>query len=200
MTTTESTTTAAPAHVVDLILRALESTGRIVDAVGDHQWHETTLCDPWDVHVETNHLVGGMRIFAATLAREEPDAEHESDWLGHDPRSAYRRAAEADAAAWQSPEVLEGTVRLGFGIVPRPLAAAVHLTEVVIHGVDIALAIQRPDLVEEDLCAVLLAAMHGMGGLDPFRVPGMFGPQTPVPADAAPHQELLAYAGRHIQP
>lgn len=133
------------------------------------------------------------------LADEAPDAEHESGWLGHDARSAYRLAAESDAAAWQHHEVLDGTVTLGFGTVPRPLAAAVHLTEVVIHGVDIALAIRRPDLVDEDLCAALLDAMHGMGGLDPFRVPGMFGSQTPVPADAAPHQRLLAYAGRAVE-
>lgn len=198
MKTAETVTPADASPVVTQILRALDSTGRIVEAVGDHQWRTSTLCDPWDVRVELNHLVGGVRIFAATISGHEPEAEHESDWLGHDPRGAFRTAALLDAAAWQRANALAGTVTLGFGTVPRPLAAAVHLTELVVHGLDIAIAIGSQDLVDEELCAGLLAAMHAMGGLDPFRVPGMFGGQVFVPADASPHRQLLAYTGRIV--
>jgi uncharacterized protein (TIGR03086 family) len=188
----------ADSPLVTQILRALESTGRVVQAVGDHQWRTSTLCEPWDVRVELNHLIGGTRIFAATISGQEPGAKHESDWLGHDPRGAFRTAAVLDAAAWQREDALAGTVTLGFGTVPRLLAAAVHLTELVVHGLDIAIAIGRQDLVDEELCAGLLAAMHEMGGLDPFRVPGMFSEQVSAPADAAPHQLLLAYTGRIV--
>jgi uncharacterized protein (TIGR03086 family) len=198
MQTAETVTPADAAPVVTQILRALDSTGRIVEAVGDHRWCTSTLCEPWDVREELNHLVGGMRIFAATISGQEPEAEHESDWLGHDPRGAFHTAAVLDAAAWQREDALAGTVTLGFGTVPRPLAAAVHLTEVVVHGLDIALAVGRQDLVDEALSAGLLAAMHEMGGLDPFRVPGMFGEQVSARADAEPHRQLLAYTGRII--
>jgi hypothetical protein len=68
----------------------------------------------------------GRRCWTAAC-RLRGAAEHESDWLGHDPRGAFRTAA------------------------------AVHLTGVVVHGLDIAIAIGHQDLVGDELCAGLLA-------------------------------------------
>ncbi|MFN8167703.1 MAG: TIGR03086 family metal-binding protein [Candidatus Nanopelagicales bacterium] len=198
MQKTQERDVAEATDIVAQIQRALASTGRVVSAIDDRHWRTATLCRPWDVREELNHLVGGMRIFAAMLEGRSPEAEHESDWLGHDPQAAFGQAAALDAAAWQRDDALAGTLTLGFGRLPRPMAAAVHLTEVVVHGLDIAIAIDRPDLADEDLSAGLLDSMHAMGGLDPFRVPGMFGAQVPAAADSPPHRRLLAYTGRHL--
>ncbi len=39
-------------------------------------------------------------------------------------------------------------------------------------------------------------AGHAMGGIDGFRVPGMFGSEVACPGAAPAHVRLLAYVGR----
>ncbi|MFI9249616.1 TIGR03086 family metal-binding protein [Streptomyces sp. NPDC053069] len=182
--------------VVARIEWAVEVTGRVVDAVADTQWRIATPCKPWDVHTVLNHTVGGMHIFAALLNGTEPGRAHEDDWLGEDPKAAYRAAAAADLAAWTRPGALDTTVRIALGPLPGPVAALVHLTEVCVHGVDIAVATGGESLLDEDLCEHLLTTMRQTPGFDSFRVPGVFGPELPAPADAAPHIRLLAFLGR----
>jgi uncharacterized protein (TIGR03086 family) len=78
------------------------------------------------------------------------------------------------------------------------MAATVHLTVVLVHGADLAVATGQPHHIDQGQCAELLATMHGMGGMDPYRRPGMFGPELPAPAGASPHVRLLAYLGRAL--
>ncbi|MCC5578857.1 TIGR03086 family protein [Microtetraspora sp. AC03309] len=193
-----SATPATPAtSVINQIDRALDMTGAIVEAVTGSQLTAPAPCPGWDVRTELNHLVGGMRIFAAELAGTDPGGAHEDDWLGTDPRTAYTTAADLDRAAWHRPGVLDTTVRLGFGDVPGPMAALIHLTEVLVHGADLALATGREDLIAEEPCDDLLTVMHGMD-FTVFRRPGMFGPALPAPAGAPPHRRLLAFLGRDL--
>ncbi|MEV6429337.1 TIGR03086 family metal-binding protein [Nocardia sp. NPDC051463] len=182
--------------VIDQIDRALDMTGAIVATVDDDRLVAPTPCREWDVRAVLDHVVGGMHLFAAALTGMDAGAEHEDDWLGIDPRAAYAAAAEVDRAAWHRPDVLTATVHISMGDLPGSAAAMVHLTELVVHGVDIALAVHRPDLADDELCAELLAAMQAMGGIDGFRKPGMFDAEVPVAADAPAHQRLLGYVGR----
>lgn len=182
--------------VVAAIVAALDSTATIVGAVPATAWHEPTPCGEWDVHQVANHLVGGMRIFTGELTGTPAGADHDSDWLDTDPVAGYLDAAAADRAAWARPDALVGTLTIGLGTLPAPLAAVIHLTEVLVHGADIAVAIGREDLVDQHLCAGLLAAMEQMGGVDAYRVPGVFGPRVGIVADAPAHRQLLAFLGR----
>ncbi|WP_157845374.1 TIGR03086 family metal-binding protein [Kitasatospora phosalacinea] len=189
--------------VVRRIGRALAMTGTVVEAtdVGDG-WSAPTPCPGWDARTTLNHVVGGMRIFAAELTGTDPGGEHHDDWLGTDPTGAYRAAAEADRAAWQhaaatDADLAEAKVRLGFGPVPGPMAALIHLTEVLVHGVDLAVAIDRTDLVDQHLCQDLLTCMQQMD-MDAFRRPGMFGPERPASESAPAHARLLAFLGRRV--
>ncbi|MEU6783165.1 TIGR03086 family metal-binding protein [Nonomuraea angiospora] len=181
--------------VIEQIDRAIDMTAAIVKGIGPDRLGAGTPCAEWDVRTELNHLVGGMRIFAAELTGTEAGADHESDWLGTEPQGAFAVAADLDRAAWHRPGVLETSVRLGFGTVPGPMAALIHLTEVLVHGVDLALATGQEHLVDQRSCEELLAVMRGMD-FDAFRRPGMFGPELPAPADATAHQRLLAFLGR----
>ena len=182
----------------DVITDALESTGTVVRAVPADHWHRPTPCHDWDVHQVTNHLVGGIRIFAAEITGMPEVADHDSDWLGSDPVAAYGNAAAADRAAWQRPNSLSGTITISLGTMPAPLAAVIHLTEILVHGVDVAVAIDRADLVDQDQCAALLTAMEQLGGVDAYRVPGVFGPYVPTAVDDLPHRRLLTYLGREL--
>ncbi|MEU7835509.1 MULTISPECIES: TIGR03086 family metal-binding protein [unclassified Nonomuraea] len=182
---------------IAMIDRALDMTAAIVKGITDSRLHAPTPCAGWDVRTELNHMVGGMRVFAAELTATDAGGEHEDDWLGTDPRAAFATAADLDRAAWHRPAALDTTVRLGFGAVPGPMAALIHLTEVLVHGVDLALATDQEHLVDERSCGELLTIMHGMD-FDAFRRPGMFGPSVPAPADAPAHRQLLAFLGRDV--
>ncbi|MFQ6392180.1 TIGR03086 family metal-binding protein [Nocardia sp. KC 131] len=182
--------------VIDQIDRALDMTEAIVATVDDERLGAPTPCRDWDVRAVLNHVVGGTHRFAAALTGMDAGAEQDNDWLGIDPQSAYAAAAAVDRAAWHRPDALTGTVRILFGDLPGRAAATVHLTELVVHGVDIALAVDRPDLADDELCAELLATMQEMGGINGFRNPGMFDNEIAVAADAPAHRRLLGYVGR----
>ncbi|MEV0245095.1 TIGR03086 family metal-binding protein [Nocardia sp. NPDC050712] len=185
-----------PVGVIGQIDRALDTAEVIVAAITAEQLTAATPCREWDVRAVLNHLVGGMHLFAAALSGMDAGAGHDDDWLSSDPQGAFGAAAEIDRAAWHRPDALEATVEIGLGALPGHFAAAVHLTELVVHGVDLAVAIDRPDLADDQLCADLLTLMAEQGGLDAFRKPGMFDAAVEIAADAPAHRRLLAYAGR----
>jgi uncharacterized protein (TIGR03086 family) len=178
--------------------QALAATGRIVAGVTPDQWALPSPCVDWDVRQVTNHLVGGLRIFTAQLTDETVPGDHDGhDWLSPSPVDAYDAAAELDQKAWRGEDADLRVFDLAFGRVPAAMALVVHLTEVVVHGLDLAVATGQEHLVDEELAARLLATMRAMG-TDAFRVPGIFGPELTA-AEAAPaHRQLLAYLGRDL--
>ena len=184
-------------QVVDQIERAVDTTAAIVAGIAADQWDRPTPCAGWDVRTALNHVVGGMRIFAAELEGTDAGADHEADWLGADPVGAYEKAAAADRAAWRRPDALEQTVHISLGALPGPMAAVVHLTEIVVHGTDLAVATGQEPLVDEELCGELLVTMRSMG-IDAYRIPGVFDPETQTTEDAPPHRRLLAFLGRAV--
>jgi uncharacterized protein (TIGR03086 family) len=180
------------------IERGLDMAAGIVAGIAEHQWTAGTPCEGWTARQVVNHLVGGMRIFTAELTGQGPAADHESDWLGDDPRGAFVGAAAADREARRLPDALVRPVTISLGRLPGPMAAVVHLTEVVVHGVDLAIATGQVTLIDQPLCEELLAMMVGMGGIDAFRVPGVFGPEVETVETAPPHQRLAAFVGREL--
>jgi uncharacterized protein (TIGR03086 family) len=180
---------------IDDLELALATTDRLVAGIGADQWTLPTPCEGWDVRTVVNHLVGGMRLYAAELTGTDAGGEHEDDWLGSDPAGAYRAAASRVLAAWRRPGAEQRVIGLSFGAVPAPMAAVVELTEVLVHGLDVAVATGQEEAVDQAQAERLLALMAGMG-VDGFRVPGIFGPECPAPADAPAHRRLLAFLGR----
>ena len=184
--------------LVDRIDSAVTMTAGIVVGISPDQLAAPSLCAGWDVRTELNHLVGGMRIFTAELRGVAAGADHEADWLGADPRRAYAEAATADREAWQLPGALDTTVRISLGALPGRLAAVIHLTEVLAHGADLAVAIAREDLIDQRQCEDLLASMRDMGGIDAYRLPGVFDAEVAAPPGDPAHRRLLAYLGRKL--
>jgi uncharacterized protein (TIGR03086 family) len=184
-------------ETIDDLELALAGTGRLIAAIDPGQWSAPTPCEGWDVTTVVNHVVGGMRVYTAELTGTDAGGEHEDDWLGEDPVAAYRQASVQVLAAWRSPGVEQRMIDLSFGSVPAPLAAIVELTEIVVHGLDVAVATGQEDAVDQAQAERLLALMAGMG-IDGFRAPGIFGPEQSVPAEAPAHRRLLAFLGRTV--
>lgn len=165
-------------NAVRRIERAIDATGLVVAGVAGDQWASPTPCAEWDARAVLNHTVGGMRIFTAELNDTDPGAEHESDWLGMDPRGAYTEAAEADRMAWNRPGALDTTVHISLGALPGPMAALIHFTEVCVHGVDLAVATDQQASVDEELCAELLSVMRGWAASTPTACPASSAPRS----------------------
>ena len=188
--------TTMTTDLLDDIRRALRSTATVVDGIGADQLDAPTPCEGWTVRDVANHLVGGMHVFAALLAGDEADEDPTRDRIGTDLAGAFAEAAAADGAAWSAPGALDREVALSFATLPATMAGVIHLTELVVHGLDLAVATGRTDLVDDQLADDLLDRMRSMGGIDAFRAPGFFGPELPaVPGDPA-YRRLLAYVGR----
>jgi uncharacterized protein (TIGR03086 family) len=190
-------TSPVPHDVVDRIESALAATDGLVAGVRPDQWSAETPCVDWDVRSLVNHLVGGLRIYAAELTHTDAGQAHEDDWLGDDAVAAYRDAARSVLAAWRSPGAMSAVIDLSIGRMPAPMAAVIELTEIVVHGLDLAVATGQEDVVDEDQAAAQLELMAGMG-IDAFRVPGVFGPALPAPDGAPAHVRLLAFLGRDV--
>src|SRR3954447_22095946 len=184
-----------PADVVDRLAAALTTTGTVVAGIPATRWNDPTPCPGWDVRTLTNYLVGGLRIFAAQLTGTDAGGEHEDDWLGDSPAAAYADAAASVLAAWRAPGAMDRTLHMSLGPVPAPLGAVIELTEVVVHGLDLAVATGQTDRVDDEQAAALHRLMLGMG-FDAFRVPGVFGPAVEVLEGSPASVQLLGFLGR----
>ncbi|MER7846099.1 TIGR03086 family metal-binding protein [Kitasatospora sp. NPDC096077] len=194
----ETEIAAMPRHpVVEQIERAAATTGVVIAGIGAEQWKLPTPCAEWDVTALVNHLVGGIGRYVGQLTGTDPGKAPGGDWLGDDPVAAYRAAAAADLAAWRRPGALDRTLAVAIGELPGEFAATVHLTELAVHGADLAVATGQENLLDPELLAGLLAAIRELG-VEPYRVPGVFGPEALVPEDAPVHLRLLAHLGRTV--
>ena len=186
-------------NMAPMIDRALDVAATIIDGIDADGWRRPTPCPGWTARDVYNHLVEGVEVFAQLVAGRDGGATPVGTVDSGDatPLERFVAAATDDRAAWSAPAA--GTVRLGFGEIPLGLAAMVHLTEIVVHGIDLAVATGQCARIDEALAGALLDGMHAAGGIDPYRVPGMFGPELMAVQTDAAHRRLLAYVGRTMQ-
>lgn len=189
--------TTAP---VDELARALDATDRVIAGIGDDQWHSATPCSDWDACDLARHLVLGNRIFAAMLSGEPPpasDAQPETAQLEGDVRAAFRTSAEQLLTAFRRPGALDQTVTLPIGPVPGAAALHIRITEVLVHGWDLARATGQRGYFPEDLAERALEfTREKLKELPAERRP--FAPPQPVPEDARAIERLAAYLGRSV--
>lgn len=99
------------------------------------------------------------------------------------------------ADAWSHAEAWEGMTRIGGVDLPGEVAGLVALTEVVIHGWDVAVATGQPYAVADDRAVeAVLANVTGFTAEGP--VEGLFGAAVAVADDASVLDKALARSGR----
>ncbi len=184
------------------LTRALDQTGAIIARVRPEQAALPTPCRAWDVRALVNHVVQDVRYFTAMVSgapRELDDADDVGDdWAG-----AYRAAAGALLAAWGREGALDGTVQLPFGPMPAAWCVGQQISDLVVHGWDIARATGQPAELDSELGQEAL--QWARQNLQPrFRGDEesgyAFGPEVTVPDDAPLHDRLAAFFGRTPHP
>lgn len=165
---------------------AYDATAAVLAEVTD--WDARSPCAEWTVREVANHLVGGLKAFAASVEHTEWDMD--GDHLGDDPHGAFRAAADRCLAAFARPGALTETHPFPSGPAPGSVIASISLSETVVHGWDIARGAGVPYTPPPEAVADLLAEELESSA------EGMFAPPVPVAPDAPPLTRLLARTGR----
>ena len=170
-----------------------------VRGIAADQLDAATPCRAYDVRKLLNHLLfwGPSLAGAATDAGVAPPAasEPEVDLTGGDWAGAMVDQIDRTATAWGEPAAWQGSTRMGG---PDPLPASMIggmvLTELVVHGWDLARATgQQPQWEGE-----VLEFVHQQVAqtAEQGRELGVYGPRVAVPDTAGVLDRILGLTGR----
>lgn len=177
--------------------QALDLFARRVGAVADDQWDRPTPCSQWSVRDLVNHnasenwwtsaLMEGRRL-------EDVGDRFDGDVLGDDPVSGFRASAVAARKAFDDDDAMEREVHLSFGDVPGEMYIGQRITDLLVHGWDLAVATGQDADLDPDL------ARWAWETNEPFRemieAADVFADPVDVPDDADPFTRLLGLLGR----
>ena len=183
---------------IALLSRALDQTGAIIARVRPEQATMPTPCPAWDVRALVNHVVQDLRQFTAAASGQEWDQD-DSDVVGDDWDGAFQEAADSLLAGWRREGALDRTVKLPFGEVPATWQVDQQITDMAVHGWDVARATGQPTDLDPELGQ--LALDWGSENLKPqFRgdeaTGHAFGIEVPVDDDAPLYDRLAGFFGR----
>jgi uncharacterized protein (TIGR03086 family) len=191
-----------PAGVdIDMIdmTTACARTADVLLAVRDDQLDGPTPCEKLTMGELIAH-VGGLGMAFAAAARKDlgelTDSPPADDAYRLDDgwRTRYPDNLAGLAEAWRDPAAWEGMTRVGGVDLPGEVCGMVALTEVVVHGWDVAMATGQEFDVDDDVADALLTHMEGFTAGGP--VEGLFGPAVEVGEGATTFERVLALSGR----
>ena len=171
-------------------------TGQLIAAITGEQWGLPTTCSEWNVRDLVWHVVTGNDAFAAALsgapALSPPAAEPSGDLA-----SSYGLSIRSLVDAFRQPGALQKVVAVPFGTLPGAVALHLRMTELLVHGWDLARATGQPVVFPEDVVEQELAfTRRALADIPPGRRP--FAPPEPVPENAPAIDRLAACLGRRV--
>lgn len=160
--------------------------GRMIDVlagVADEQLASPTPCAEYTVGDLIHHVAGVSQGFTVVARKEFVESTDAGPGpatanLGDDWREYVTEHVRTLGEAWSDPAAWQGRTTAGVDL-PNELWGRIALTEMVVHGWDIAKATGQPfDLPEETLRACL---DHVAGFVPNAPVEGLWGPAVEVP-------------------
>ena len=177
---------------------ACQCTAQVLAGITDEQLTAPTPCEGLRLSQLVAHIGGLALAFAAAGRKQFGPLTDSSPTFGAEPEPDWRTeypARLADLAdAFASPEAWEGMSRAGGVDFPGDVAGIVALTEVVVHGWDVARASGQPYDVDAGTAAAVLPNVIQTAAQGP--VEGLFGPAVPIADDAPVLDRLVALTGR----
>lgn len=182
---------------VGLLERALDQTEALIASTGPGQASLPTPCADWDVRALVGHMAGqDLRNFLLRMRGETADWRAPADEIGDDWAAAFRARAAPLRAAWRAADLGRPLEVPGGGQIALRGVADQQITELAVHGWDLAVATGREAGLDPEL------AEHGLDWsrqmLRPeYRGPGKaIGEEVPVPSDAPAYHRLAGWFGR----
>jgi uncharacterized protein (TIGR03086 family) len=187
--------------LVDLDRRAVELSAQIVAQAEAADLGRPTPCAAWTVRDLLDHMITQHYGFAAASAGRGGDRQVWQVVHPDSPIGDYAAAAEHVIAAFARPEALERSFELPeiSTTVAFPAAQAIsfHFVDYVVHGWDVARALDVPFDVSDELAeAALVVARRVPEGENRLGAGAAFRPGVPAPADGTVLDQVLAALGR----
>lgn len=184
--------------MIDMTASCL-NTAKLLKGVTDDQLDGSTPCTKLTLGELIAH-VGSLGLAFASAARKDfgeltgsppgaGDYRLEPDW-----RAQYPANLAEHADAWRNPDAWTGLTRVGGVDLPGEVCAMVGLTEVVIHGWDVAVATGQHYEVDDAVAEAVLKHLAGFAADGP--VEGLFGPAVEIDSGAPVFDQALALSGR----
>jgi len=177
---------------------ACQRTAQVLANVSDDQLTAPTPCEKLPVDELVAHIGGLASAFTAAARKDfgpltdtPPtfDGELDDDW-----RTVYPQRLDELAAAFGEPSAWEGMSRAGGVDFPGEVAGMVALTEVVVHGWDLARATGQPYDVDAATAEAVVPHVAQFAAEEP--VEGLFGRAVPVADDAPVLDRIVGMTGR----
>lgn len=184
-------------HTHPLMVKAAGAVADVISHIRSDQLDQPTPCPELSVGKLINHVIVWSGYQAERYAhkqRADPALNDDSDFLGGDWQAIATTQVRKAADAWGEPGAFEGTSYLSQDEYPAPLVALALLSELVLHGWDLAVATgQRLALTDEEAGAAhdSLAIVAEQG-----RQYGLYGTPVPVPESAPALDRTLGMFGR----
>lgn len=174
------------------------TTAGLLRRVTDDQLAAATPCPDMDLGTMIAHI-GGLSLAFEAAARKHfgeltdtpptTDVELDADW-----RTAYGARLAGLAQAWQQPSAWEGMSRAGGVDFPAEVGGMIALTEVVVHGWDVAVAAGLDYDVPPDILEAVWTHVTTFSAGEPIE--GLFAAAVPVADDAPLLHRVVALTGR----
>lgn len=170
---------------------------RVARGVDRERLTDPTPCAEFDLRTLVNHwvLFTSHGLEHRALRRTLPDQLTERDFTA-DPAWAEAYAAQLDraVAAWADPAVWEGEIDLGFAASPAVEVASLIITEMALHGWDVAAATGQEFDVSSEAGRFLLGVVEEQAEM--YRQYDGFAEPVTVNPGAPPFRTALALSGR----
>jgi len=137
--------------------RAIASARLRVAGLREGDLSRPTVNAGWDVRAVVAHLVGGCVLYAGVLRGETVDWATLNSGPVTDPLGQFDAAAARLNDAIGELEDRRCQVTIPAGDVPAVVAIAVHATDMLVHGWDLAVATGQDRGLDPDLCEAAIA-------------------------------------------
>ena len=162
-------------------------------AVGDEQWDLDTPCDGWSVRDLTAHLIGGATMSGILLTGASKDEALTALFaltIEGDPKAAFQQAADAQAAAFETPGAADALCHHPMRDMPGSDFIWLRIRDTTAHAWDLARALGGDETLDADLVATLWAQVEPAAAA--LGASGMFGTGASGDLDeSAPVQRRL---------
>lgn len=177
---------------------ACANTAGLLSQVTDDHLAAATPCTHMDLKTMIAHI-GGLSLAFTAAARKQfgdltdtppsTDIGLDADW-----RTTYGARLADLAQAWQEPSAWEGMSRAGGVDFPADVGGMIALTEVVVHGWDVAVAAGLDYDVAAEILEAVRTHVATFSGGEPIE--GLFAAAVPVSDDAPLMDRVVALTGR----
>ncbi|MBF4996392.1 TIGR03086 family protein [Nocardia sp. BSTN01] len=187
--------------ISELDRKAVDYSVTIVSKVAGADLHRPTPCGEWDLTQLLTHMAAQHRGFAAAARGHGADPAVWRMDPPADPVAAYREAAADVTAAFSEagvPQRVFALPEFGPGFTaPGGQAIGFHLIDYVVHGWDVARAIDLPYALDPELAEPALRIAEAVPDGDFRSQPGSaFAPAVPNAAPSDPLARILSLLGR----